>query len=67
MKGEVKYCDYVWLCGWYFHCDGDYFGDGTKETAERLYKEFNGIDQPKPCKLQGLYKMATCTPMMVSQ
>lgn len=35
----VKYFDNEVLVGWYYQKKDCYFGDGTKETAERIEKE----------------------------
>lgn len=35
----VTYTDNGFLLGWYFVKDGCWFGDGTKEMAEKIEKE----------------------------
>lgn len=41
---EVKYVDNGIICGWYLQTEDSYIGDGTKEEAEALYKEYNQED-----------------------
>lgn len=35
----VMYIDNGFICGWYFVKEDCYFGNGTKEEAERIEKE----------------------------
>lgn len=40
----VRYIDNGFILGWYYCKEDCYFGDGTKEEAERIEKEMNTSD-----------------------